>query len=83
MSYHHKFIKLTRTEEKRLWNEKESALKAGKLHKHKRLKGIWLSSKRLTFDQIAEILEVRYRTVQRWVSGYRKSRGDNLGKDDK
>ena len=73
MSYPHKFIKLTRPEEKRLWDEMQACLKAGKDRKYKRLKGIWLSSKRLTFDQIAEISDVPYRTVQRWVSKYRQS----------
>jgi CRP-like cAMP-binding protein len=74
MAYPHSFIKLTRAEEKKIWDEMQICLKAGKYRRHKRLKAIWLSSKRFTFDQIAETSDVSYRTVKRWVSKYRKER---------
>ncbi|MFH0888294.1 MAG: helix-turn-helix domain-containing protein [Planctomycetota bacterium] len=72
MSYPHTYIKLTEEERKGVSAELKRLAIIGKDKERKRLQVVWLSDSGLTFEQIARRLGKSYRTVQRWVSKYRK-----------
>jgi len=84
MPYPHTYIKLTDEERKRVSVELQRLTIIGKDKERKRLQAVWLSDCGLTFEQIARRFGKSYRTVQRWVSKYRKERLKALGvKHDK
>ena len=72
MPYPHTYITLSPEERERLKAELQRLVTLKKWKKRKPLQALYLSDQKKIFRDIANSLEVTYRTVQRWLSQYRK-----------
>ena len=72
MPYPHTFITLTSEERQRIKTELQRLVTLKKWHKRKPLQALYLSDQKKIFQDIADYLDVAYRTVIRWTITYRK-----------